>query len=232
MRGADVIKQILGLAFILVVTAILRYWIFDLDAPKPTAQLYDKPVRLEQLVIPADKVPQGWKPMDVPQGEPASSPGQGRRASPARKLARAELLVAVPAFGQLTLPSPDDAIEYQLVIYSTDLGEKVHLVSVRYKGRQTLKSLDQTRYGAPNFQVQDDVLTWIGADTAAVAEKFHGPFNAEAQVQKRRRVGVEKMSVAGTAVLKTCMDLLVGAFAFALFLFLTKYFLIIRSVEG
>ncbi|MBI4861250.1 MAG: hypothetical protein HY815_13475 [Candidatus Riflebacteria bacterium] len=215
MRGL-VIMTTLFFGFVLA-----RNHVFKMDAPKPTPDLYNKPIFIWMLRIPRQLTPQGF-----------STPDQAPQQTFLPKtVSPAEIAQRVPQIGRADLPNQKAIHEYLVDVYTGTLGEKVTIVTAGYKNREALTGLDPARVKAPRFLLMDHCLTWIDAESDEAALKFHKVLSDHAQAQKRRRVEMEKVKVASTAYLKFFADILVGAFGFVLALFFMKYFLITRQVE-
>jgi hypothetical protein len=202
------------LLFGLVVWA--RYEVFDLDAPKPTAALYDKPVWMRMLAVPRAQSPSGYNLTTVENPAPVDAATAHQQ---------------VPRLSQAGFPQPGEIKEYLVQSWAGTMGDKVNLVTARYHTKEALEQAGGGRMKPPRYHVVDYYLTWIDVGDDAAAPQFHDMFDAHVKAQKKKRVDMEKVVVASNAYLKLFADVLVGAFGFMLALFFAKYFLIVRNVE-
>lgn len=203
-------------ALLFAAVCFARFKIFELDGPKPTAALYDKPVWMRSLVLPKAGIPQGYTVV----GAENPSPVKADRA-----------VQDLPQLSKAQLPKASEITEYLVQSFAGTMGDKVHVVTARYANRQAAESAGIDRYKPPRFHAVDYYLTWFDSQTDEAAALFNNAFDAHAKHQKKRNIDLQKAMVAGNAYLKFFADLLVGTFGFMLALFFTKYFLIVRNVE-
>ena len=191
-------------AILLVFSVWLRYSIFGFGyGPIVTAKSYDKPVKLERLILPKEKLPSGFFKDEVKVLE--------KDEDMKRVLTRYKLSQRSTKKIVVALYRSNNQTFAQLVI---DFDKE-----------------DEASSFVPKLRVQDTraiVLTSPSAQHGAPLEKA---IIEHVDEEKRLRVKVAKLRTAGNASFCFLMDLLVGAFFFVLALFLAKYFLIVRNLE-
>jgi len=213
-------RALIVMTGLFVCFVVARFYVFNMDAPKPTPKMYDKPVWLRMLEIPKENVPQGYS--QTIGSDTGKHPSIVKADTIRSSFSRIE---------NANLPRSDAISEYLVATYSGPLGEKAAVITAQYKTTNALEGLNLERYREPHFMVLDHQITWIDAETDDIAAKFLRAFRENAMAQKKQRGWIEKLVVSSNAYLKFFADLLVGAFGFVLALFFTKYFLIIRQVE-
>ena len=190
-------------AILLVFSVWLRYSIFGFGyGPIVTAKSYDKPVKLQRLILPKEKVPAGFFKDEVKVLE--------KDDEKKRVLTRYKL-------------SQRNTKKIAIALYRSNNQTFAQLV-IDFDNEDTAQSF------VPKLRVQDTraIVLTKPSELGAPLEKA---ILEHVDEEKRLRVKVAKLRTAGNASFCFLMDLLVGAFFFVLALFLAKYFLIVRNLE-
>jgi hypothetical protein len=209
-------KPVILLSAVFLMFLYGRYYFLSDREVAPTR--YEKPVLLRQLALPKTSVPSGYL-LAMPRPEhtvpEVVKPGQ--------------LAGMVPQAASAGFPQPDEIAEYLVAVYQSSMGEKVRVVTARYKGKDALSGAG--RLSPPHWTVVDQTVTWIDSDQPEGAKVFHAAFEQNAKLQKQKRQEWEKVFVAGDAYLKLFINIMVGAFGFLVLLFLVKWVLIVRPTQ-
>ncbi|MBI2945321.1 MAG: hypothetical protein HYY25_14095 [Candidatus Wallbacteria bacterium] len=198
---------------LLALAAGARFWIFRLQDKEISPEYYQRKMRLEDFALPETAAPQGFR-------MPPNLSGGFENPSELKPSELARAVKAVPAF-----PAPSKIVAAHAAAYASALGDEVVLVACQYGGAADAPA-------APaGFQRHGVFLVTAVSSTPLLRDSFMNALSEHLTKLKADSVKLNKVKTIGNVLLKLFMDILVGAFAFILALFLAKYFLILKRVE-
>lgn len=211
-------KRIAIVALLLALAAFARYQVFRLHEKEIAPDFYQRKMRLEDFCFPEGQIPQGFR---------LAAKLPGAEENPGALEASAAAALATP---RLALPFPNRIAACRAASYESTIGDRVTLVACEY-GPETTGPAEAPE-PPPGFLKDGRFLVTTVGSAPAQREAFLNGLSARIDQLKKVSLKVNKLKTIGNVILKLFMDLLVGAFVFILLLFLTKYFLIIKTVEN
>ncbi len=210
-------KRIAIVALLLAVAAFARYQIFRLHEKEIAPDFYQRKMKLEDFCFPEGQLPQGFR---------LSARLPGAQENPGLLEPSAAAALSTP---QLALPFPTRISACRAASYESTIGDRVTLVACEY-GPETTGTAEAPEPPPGFFKDGRFLVTAVGS-APAQRDAFLNGLSARVDQLKKLSLKVNKLKTIGNVLLKLFMDLLVGAFVFILLLFLTKYFLIMKTVE-
>ena len=205
VEDSSSMKPVLIICAVLLVFSVwLRYSIFGFGyGPVVTAKSYDKPVKLQRLILPKDALPPGYFFEETKVfKQPAEQQEVLKRYELSSRKCK-EIIVGIFKGENQTFA--------QLVIdFATE---------------------DEAKSYVPHLRIQDTRAIILARPSAQLGGPLERAIGKHIDKEKKLRMKIAKLRTAGNASFCFLMDLLVGAFFFVLALFLAKYFLIVRNLE-